>query len=243
MKDDILQLQKAILEKNKSPITKYKELVIGIKDNLFLLKYELINTACSSIPGALGILLRSKFYPLIIEKVGNNTVFGCNVVLRHPKKIHIGKNVVIDDNCVLDAKGNSNRGIFIGDNVFIGRNTILSCKNGDIEIKGNANISFNCAIYSASSVVIEENVLVAAYTFFIGGGHTFTEKDKPVIEQESISKGIRIGKNSWIGADVSILDGVKIGEDVIVGAGAVVTKDIPNSTIAAGIPAKIIKNR
>lgn len=243
MKDDILQLQKAILEKGKSPIAKYKELVIGLNDNLFLLKYELINIACSWIPGAFGVFLRSKLYPLIIKNTGRNVIFGSNVVIRHPRKIRIGNNVVIDDNCVLDAKGSSNRGIFIGENVFIGRNTILSCKNGDIEIRNNTNISFNCAIYSASSVEIEENVLVAAYTFFIGGGHTFTEKDKPVIEQESISKGIKIGKNSWIGADVSILDGVTIGKDVIIGAGAVVTKDIPNSSIAAGVPAKVIKNR
>lgn len=243
MKDDILQLQKKMLEKGKSPITKYKELVIGLKDNLFLFKYELINIICSWIPGALGVFLRSKLYPLVIRNVGKNVIFGCNVVVRHPKKIHIGDNVVIDDNCVLDAKGSSNKGIFIGDNVFMGRNTILSCKNGDIEVKSNANISFNCAIYSASSVVIEENVLVAAYTFFIGGGHVFEKTDKPVIEQESISKGVTVGKNSWIGADVSVLDGVSVGENVIIGAGAVVTKDIPSSSIAAGIPAKVIKNR
>ena len=55
-------------------------------------------------------------------------------MLRHPHKIHIGSNVVIDDNCLLDAKGETNRGIRIGDGVFIGRNTILSCKNGDIEL-------------------------------------------------------------------------------------------------------------
>lgn len=243
MKDDILQLQKAMLEKGKSPIAKYKALVIGLNDNLSLFKYELINLICSWLPGALGVFLRSKLYPLVLGKIGKNVIFGSNIVIRHPKKICIGDNVIIDDNCVLDAKGSSNKGIFIGDNVFIGRNSILSCKNGDIEIKNNANISFNCAVYSASSVIIEENVLVAAYTFFIGGGHTFEDKDKPVIEQESISKGIRIGKNSWIGADISILDGVNIGENVILGAGAVVIKDIPLNTIAAGIPAKVIKSR
>ena len=55
-------------------------------------------------------------------------------MLRHPHKIRIGDNVVIDDNCLIDAKGESNAGIRIGSGVFIGRNTILSCKNGDIEL-------------------------------------------------------------------------------------------------------------
>ncbi len=74
--------------------------------------------------------------------------------LRHPHKIHIGSNVVVDDHCLLDAKGSSNRGIRIGNGVFIGRNTILSCKNGDIELGDDANIGFNCEIFSASRVTV-----------------------------------------------------------------------------------------
>ena len=85
-------------------------------------------------------------------RCGRNVVFGQNVVLRHPHKIHIGDNVVIDDNCLLDAKGDAQRGIRIGNGVFIGRNTILSCKNGDIELADGANIGFNCEIFSASRV-------------------------------------------------------------------------------------------
>ena len=87
-----------------------------------------------SVPGALGLALRKTLYPLLLGTCGRNVVFGQNVVLRHPHKIHIGDNVVIDDNCLIDAKGESNAGIRIASGVFIGRNTILSCKNGDIEL-------------------------------------------------------------------------------------------------------------
>ncbi len=73
--------------------------------------------------GALGLALRKALYPLLLGSCGRNVVFGQNVVLRHPHKIHIGSNVVVDDNCLLDAKGESNRGIRIGSGVFIGRNT------------------------------------------------------------------------------------------------------------------------
>ena len=59
---------------------------------------------------------------------------------------------MIDDNCLLDAKGDTNRGITIGSRVFVGRNTILSCKNGDIIIEDKANLGFNCEIFSASRV-------------------------------------------------------------------------------------------
>ena len=79
--------------------------------------------------------LRGKLYPLILGRVGRNVVFGANVTLRHPHKIAIGDNVVIDDQCCLDAKGTDNRGIVIGNGVFVGRNTILSCKNGDIVLE------------------------------------------------------------------------------------------------------------
>ena len=106
------------------------------------------------VPGALGLVLRKTLYPLLLGACGRNVVFGQNVVLRHPHKIHIGDNVVIDDNCLIDAKGESNAGIRIGSGVFIGSNTILSCKNGDIELADGANIGFNCEIFSASRVAV-----------------------------------------------------------------------------------------
>ncbi len=76
-----------------------------------------------------------RFTRWLLGSCGRNVVFGQNVVLRHPHKIHIGDNVVIDDNCLLDAKGEGNDGIRIGSGVFIGRNTILSCKDGDIDLE------------------------------------------------------------------------------------------------------------
>ena len=86
---------------------------------------------------------------------------------------------MIDDNCLLDAKGESNRGIRIGSGVFIGRNTILSCKNGDIEIADGANLGFNCEVFSASQVRIGRDTLVAAYAYLIGGDHDFADPGAP----------------------------------------------------------------
>src|SRR5690242_9130266 len=142
---------------------KYAALVVGKTDLLSLIEYELIVTFTQSLPGALGLAVRKALYPMLLGSCGRNVVFGQNVVLRHPHKIHIADNVVIDDNCLLDAKGDANAGIRIGRRVFIGRNSILSCKNGDIDIADGANIGFNCEVFSASRVEIGAGTLVAAY--------------------------------------------------------------------------------
>lgn len=208
-----------------------------------MLKYETIITLFQNLPGALGILLRNIFYPFLLKKVGKGVSFGKSITIRHPHKIIIEDNVVIDDNCMLDAKGLDNQGIIIKEGVYIGRNSILSCKNGDIIISKNVNIGFNCDIFSASKVTIGENTLIAAYAYIIGGGHNYTRTDIPIAEQEKHSYGIEIGKNCWIGAGVNVLDNTTIGDETIIGAGAVVTKNIPSDSIAAGVPAQVIKLR
>jgi acetyltransferase-like isoleucine patch superfamily enzyme len=238
-----VEIQKELFAAKKSKIAKYQDLIVGEKGIFKLLKYELIITITSWVPGALGLLLRSKFYPMLFKKTGANVNFGMNVVIRHPGKISIGNNVVIDDNVVLDAKGTDNKGIVIGNGVFIGRNTILSCKNGDIELEDNVNLGFNCEIFSGSSVKLSKSVLVAAYSYFIGGGHEFDRADVAVIEQSRNSKGITIGEGVWVGAGVKVLDGTSVGQHSILGAGAVVSKSVPDYSVAVGIPAKVIKTR
>src|SRR6476661_2495221 len=170
----IERAQDQLFAPGSSARQKYASLVVGKTGLGALLKYELIVMFTQSVPGALGLALRKALYPLLLGSCGRNVVFGQNVSLRHPHKIHIGDNVVIDDNCLLDAKGESNRGIRIGGRVFVGRNTILSCKNGDIEIADGANIGFNCEVFSASRVTVGKDVLMAAYGYIIGGDHDFS---------------------------------------------------------------------
>ena len=170
-------------------------------------------------------------------------MFGQHVSLRHPRKVSFGTNVVVDDNCLIDAKGESNRGIRIGNGVFIGRNTILSCKNGDIELADGANLGFNCEVFSASRVTIGKRVLMAAYSYVIGGDHDFPDPSKSVLEQTRTSAGVTIGDGVWMGAGAKILDGVTVGENAVVGAAAVVRDAVPAAAIAVGIPARVVGSR
>ena len=235
--------QEQLFAPGKSSRAKYAELVVGRPGFGALLKYELIVMLAQSWPGALGLALRKLLYPMLLGSCGRNVIFGQHVVLRHPHKIRIGSNVVLDDNCLVDAKGESNRGITIGDGVFVGRNTILSCKNGDIDLGDTANIGFNSEVFSASRVTIGKGVLMAAYTYVIGGDHDFSDPSKSVLEQSRSSAGVTVGDGVWFGAGAKILDGVSIGEGAVIGAGAVVRESVPPAAIAVGIPARVVGSR
>ncbi|HTM27488.1 MAG TPA: acyltransferase [Vicinamibacterales bacterium] len=240
---EIPRAQDQLFSEGRSPREKYSSLVVGRPGWGALLQYELVQLLSQYVPGALGLALRRALFPLLLGGCGRNVIFGQNVVLRHPHKIRIADNVVIDDNCLIDAKGDTNRGITIGSGVFVGRNSILSCKNGDIDVADGANVGFNCEVFSASRVTIGRQTLLAAYCYVIGGDHDFSDPSIPVIAQGRRSKGVTIGEGVWLGAGAKILDGVSIGDRAIVGAGAVVRETVPDGAIAVGIPARVVGQR
>ncbi len=238
---EIPRAQDQLFDDRSSAREKYEALVVGRHGWGALLKHELVTLLSQGVPGALGFALRKALYPSLFGACGRNVIFGHNVVLRHPGKIRIGNNVVIDDNCLLDAKGTTNAGIVIGDRVFIGRNTILSCKNGDIQVDDGANIGFNCELFSASRVRVGRETLLAAYCYVIGGEHDFSNPSVAVLAQGRSSQGVTIGEGAWLGAGAKILDGVTIGDRAIIGAGAVVRDDVPSGAVAVGIPARLVR--
>lgn len=219
----------------------YTALMTGERGFWALLKYEIIVSFIGAVPGALGLALRKMLYPKVLGHVGRGVAFGRNVVIRHGKKIRIGDNVIVDDNCVLDAKGDDDSGIAIGDNVFVGRNTIVYCKGGTIVLGNNVNIGVNCDIYAKNHVAIGDNTMIAAYCYIMSGGQYDYASDVPFYEQNSFSRGeTRIGEACWLGAKVVVQDAVSIGDRSVVGAGAVVTKHIPEACVAVGVPAQVV---
>lgn len=227
----------------RSARQKYARLVVGREGWGALLAYEIVQLLSQWVPGALGLVLRKALYPRLLGACGRNVVFGQQVVLRHPHKIRIGDDVVIDDHCLIDAKGDTNAGIEIRSGAFVGRNTILSCKNGDILVGERANIGFNCELFSAARVEIGADALLAAYCYVIGGDHDWTDPTRPVLAQGRTAAGVRIGTGAWLGAGAKVLDGMSIGDNAIIGAGAVVTAPVPAEAIAVGVPARIVGTR
>jgi acetyltransferase-like isoleucine patch superfamily enzyme len=236
-------IQDAMGARGRSALRKYQDLVVGSRSLGRLLLYELVTLASSWVPGALGLLLRKVMYPWLLASVGRNVVFGQGVVVRHPGKIRIGDDVTVDDLVVLDAKGTSNRGIEIGSGVFLGRGTILSCKDGDIVLGDNTNLGFHCEVFSGSKVAVGRHGLFAAYVYLVGGGHEFERADVAVIDQPRASTGITLGDNVWLGTGAKVLDGVNLGSNVVVGANGVVNSDLPDGAIAAGVPVRVLRTR
>ena len=241
---NLKRLHSKVFDPEKSMIKKYQELVIGDYNLISLLKFELIFTTFSWIPGALGLLLRKYFYKYLFKEVGVNVIFGKNINITHPNKIKIGKNCLISDNCSLDARGEGGE-ISIGNNVQIARNTLLQSNGGFIEIGDNASIGSSSYILSVSTEVkLGENAITAAYCYIIGGAnYGFNRLDIPIMFQAKFGKGIVIEDDVWLGAGVYVLDGNNIGRGSVIGAGSVVTKDIPPYSVAFGVPAKVVKKR
>jgi len=223
----------------------YVDLIHGPVPTRRVLKTEMIAFLVGSLPGPPGLLLRKWLYPGLFRRAGRGLLVGRNVTLRHAAKIRLGSNVVIDDNVVIDAKGDGNHGITIDDNVFIGRNTIVYCKNGDIHLKRGVNLSANCCLFSSNRLTMEADIMVGAYTYILSGGeYDYRDRDTRFVDQSGMeTKGpLTIGSNTWIGARVTVVDGASIGEHCVIGAGAVVTTPVPADSLAVGVPARVVRS-
>jgi acetyltransferase-like isoleucine patch superfamily enzyme len=106
------------------------------------------------------------------------------------------------------------------------------------KIGKNVFINFDCVFLDLGGITIEDNVLIAPKVSLLSEGHPVS----PAERQSLIPGHIHIKKNAWIGAGATILPGVTIGENAVVAAGAVVSKDVPANNIVGGVPAKIIKS-
>lgn len=163
----------------------------------------------------------------------------------------LGDNSIIKYPCSL--QGGGAKRIKIGNKTTIESHGILGCweKYGEKRFFPELVIGDNCwigeytQITSCNKITIGNGLLTGRYVY-IGdnahGGLSWEESMIPPIRRQLVSKGeIKIGENVWICDKVTILGGVTIGDNVIIGAGSIVTHDIPSNSIAAGIPAKIIK--
>lgn len=101
----------------------------------------------------------------------------------------------------------------------------------------NVFINFDCVFLDLGGITIEDNVMLAPKVSLLSEGHPVSPEDRHAL----VPGKIHIRKNAWIGANATILPGVTIGENSIVAAGAVVNKNVPDNTVVAGIPAKVIK--
>jgi len=128
---------------------------------------------------------------------------------------------------------------FIGKNVKIWKGVIIHSPD-KVSIGSNTGVGDYVVMWGGGGIEIGENVLIAAHSVITSQGHAI---DADIFRESTFMSKVVIKQNVWIGAGVLIMPGVTIGESTIIGAGSVVTKDIPANVIAIGSPAKIVKNR
>ena len=237
-------LSEQLHDSNMSILQRYCHKVLGNSSYATLFVYELLILLFGNLPGSLGYALRKWSYPRLLKRAGSGLILGKGVALRHPGKISLGQRVAIDDYVMLDASGAQDASIQIGDDVVISRNCVIQGKTGPVRIDNRADIGCNVVMASVSGITIGEAVLIAGNCYLGGGRYFLTNPHQPVMDQGGFSRGpLSIGDNSWLGAGVIVLDGVRVGKGCVVGAGTVVTEDVPDFSIALGVPARVVKMR
>ncbi|KJU82067.1 acetyltransferase [Candidatus Magnetobacterium bavaricum] len=133
--------------------------------------------------------------------------------------------------------------ISIKNNVFFDKNVeICAAHNAVITIDDNTKIFMRFTLNAGADVSIGKMVVIAAGCN-VNASERMRKKGVAMQMQDYLHEPIQIGDDVWLGANVSVLKGVKIGNGAIVGANAIVTKDVEPDSIVAGVPAKLIKYR
>lgn len=139
---------------------------------------------------------------------------------------------------------------WVGKNVHIARGTILDCGGqffcdykGGIKIGNNTYIGHYCVLLGGGFIEIGKKVLISPGVIITTQGHFFQKTDRFMKDQPTLVAKIVIEDDVWIGANATILPGVKVGKGSVIGAGSIVNRDIPEYSVAAGVPAKVIRNR
>jgi acetyltransferase-like isoleucine patch superfamily enzyme len=151
----------------------------------------------------------------------------------------------IGDGCTVNAV--SRDGIRFGNNVSLQRGVVieltgsLQSLGAGVTIGKNVGIGSGSFIGGAGGVEIGDDTIVGNFVSFHSENHVFTDPDTPIRAQGTIRSGISIGRDCWIGAKATILDGVIVGDGSIVAAGAVVKAGrYPGFAILGGVPARVI---
>jgi len=182
-----------------------------------------------------------------LGKSGKILFIGSHVKMKCCRNIQIGNGSTIAPYCYINAM--SRGGVKLGKSFSLGRNSTIECTGiiselGEgLVIGDSVGISQGAFISIRGNVKIGNDVIIGPNFTLVAENHKWQDKEKPIRKQGVTRKGITIGDNVWIGANVTVLDGVNIGTDAIIAAGAVVINDVDNFAIVGGVPAKLIKMR
>jgi acetyltransferase-like isoleucine patch superfamily enzyme len=222
-------------------------LIIRLRNPGFAFSQEVDSRMVFSFLAQTGFSLLRGLRVLLLGKQPKGLLLGRGVSFRYSHKISFGKFLKLGNRVSLQALGQG--GISIGNNVSIGDygkvvvSTTLNHIGKFIRIGNNVGIGEYAYLGGAGGLTIGDDCIIGQYFSCHPENHNFQMRDTPIRHQGVSRSGIRLGKNCWVGAKVTLLDGVSVGDHSVIAAGAVVTKSFPPYSVLGGVPARVIKTR
>jgi acetyltransferase-like isoleucine patch superfamily enzyme len=164
-----------------------------------------------------------------------------------PDYLTVGRNVAIGDYVFMSCYGR--HGVRLGSNVrirefgWIQVTSHLTNPGEGLTIGDNSYIGPHSVLGAGGQVAIGRDVAFGAYVQLLAENHEFSDPAMDINEQGVTRRGITIEDGCWLGNSVIVLDGIRIGARSVIGAGSVVTRDVPPDSVAVGNPARIVRSR
>ena len=182
----------------------------------------------------------------LLHYMGERSYVSRKAQIKCPR-LQMGPKCFIDDYVTIYAHRGARGGVFLDRNVHIYRWSVIELGQGEgcLQIGANTYVQSGCIFNPfVASIIIGANCMIAARCAFMPYQHSFADTSRPMREQPLTSRGdIIIEDDVWLGLNVCVMDGVTIGRGAVIGAGSVVTRDIPPYAIAGGVPARVISYR
>jgi acetyltransferase-like isoleucine patch superfamily enzyme len=183
------------------------------------------------------LLLRQRFCSVFVAPGGS---------WRNARMIRFGRGITIERGVILD--GLSRRGVEIGDDVMIGaycfiRASMLSNLGEGLSIGKKSSLDAYSFIGAGGGVFIGDCVIMGQHVSFHAENHQYDRLDVPIREQGTTRRGIVVEDDCWVGSNVTFLDGAHVGQGCVIAAGTVVRGEIPEYSVVAGVPGRVLKSR
>lgn len=199
-----------------------------------------ILTLTYRLPTIWAAVLRGQIYRGVLGAIGSSCLIEEDVRLQVPKRIFLGDRTFIGQYSYLDGGSSSLR---LGNDVHLARFCTLRAGERGITVHDGAGINSRSYLDGNGGLEIGPNALLSPGVQVISANHVFDDPDKPIKFQGGKYGKVSIGEDCWLGTNVIVLPGVSIGSGTVIGAGAVVTTDMPPCSIALGVPARVVGQR
>ncbi len=187
---------------------------------------------------------RAEYYKGLLRHMGKDVMIGCGVRLVNPQFISLGDRVQIHDRCTLIA--HTQLGITLDEGARLKHGVYLDTegdKAGYIHIGKRVYIGAGSCLHGHEGLEIGDDSLLAQHVIITPASHKFDDRETIIYRQGCYVRKVTLGRDCYVGMNVSILWSGDIGEGAVVGAGSVVVKPIPPYSVAVGIPARVIRQR